>query len=716
MEIVNDIQNSVHVTQTPSESEVKGKVEKKGGKRIGYNYIIIKSLKESQKNDVVKCLYIKSLTNFGFCVIKEGSYGDSKDKQGRDIKDRLLWQKELHQQLQDKVRLPRYIGSFEENGNYYLVIERIKGKSLYKACRDHSHQLRAALITGNKLGITFINYLIQLVNLLDDLHKQQVVHRDVSSNNFMIMPNKKVAVIDMELSYSLGQQSPNPPFQLGTYGYMSAEQVAMAPPTVQQDIFSVGAIMLQVWTGISPTKLTDAQPEDLCANVRFFIPDKAFADIVLQCLHKDPEQRPTLTAVRQVLTEYRDAFRHKQQRPSNKLIPHTREQVLDLVQEVIGTLSSPLMATEEQGWFSEDKKSDKNKDKNKINKTWYTSFANGTIGTIYMLSKAHKLGLDVQAAMPHIQKGLDLVETKYINRIDSAAPNLHAGASGIAASLAAAMRSGLIPEQSLYIDWIDRLLVRPNDGYGYTHGMAGQGIAHWLCHPFVDEAEVQLRLLSYVTSLLEMQEKDGCWLRSKGDKKKRVTRGFASGMAGIIYFLLEYGHRYHYADALQGAERGLQWLMKKSMKKKDAILWKSASDKDIAPWWSEGSPGIALAFMKAFTVLKDPRYATYATGALRNHPAQVIDTNFGQYNGLSGLGEVYLEAYRTFKDREWLNRAGWIVQVLMHAKKQHPEHGPYWLVEHERQPVADFMTGNSGVLHFLLRYCYPERVGFPLLV
>src|SRR5262245_11680436 len=122
------------VTNTTNleENTVKGKAEKKNGKRIGYNYIILKSLKESQKNDVVTCLYIKSLTDFGICVIKEGSYGDSKDKHERDIKDRLLWQKKLHEKLQNKVRIPRLLGSFEENGNFYLVIERIRGRSMFK--------------------------------------------------------------------------------------------------------------------------------------------------------------------------------------------------------------------------------------------------------------------------------------------------------------------------------------------------------------------------------------------------------------------------------------------------------------------------------------------------------------------------------------------------------------------------------------------------------
>ena len=135
-------------------------------------------------------------------------------------------------------------------------------------------------------------------------------------------------------------------------------------------------------------------------------------------------------------------------------------------------------------------------------------------------------------------------------------------------------------------------------------------------------------------------------------------------------------------------------------------------------WWSEGTSGIALAFIKAYICSDNPAnkqtYKQYATGALLNHPKQVIENNLSQSLGLSGLGEIYLEAYRVFQEKEWLERAGWIAQVIMHMKKVHPQHGPFWLVQHERQPTADFMGGNSGVVHFLLRYCYPDAISLPL--
>ncbi len=706
------------VSQSAAETEIKGKAIKKAGKRIGYNYIIVKSLKESQKNDVIKCLYIKSLTDFGFCVIKEGSYGDSKDKHGRDIKDRLIWQEQLHAELQDKVRMPRLLGHFEENGNYYLVMERIKGKPLYKVCREKHGELRDGLLTGTRTGVTFVSYLIQIVDLLNTLHKYHVVHRDATSNNFIIMPNGKVAVIDMELSYSLQQQAPAPPFQLGTYGYMSPEQLKTETPTIKEDVFSAGAVLLQVWTGISPQKLTDVPIETLWEKVQFFIPDKTMADIVVQCLHPDATQRPALSPVYDALVQYKSDLRTKKQRPVTKPVVFTNAQIKQTIQQAIGTLASPLLADEEKGWFSEDIHAEANRDKNKINKAWYTSFSKGATGVMYLLNEAKWLGFDTNAADPHIKHTLGLIEKKYMQRITTVSPSLHFGAPGVAATLACAIRDGLIEPQPFFTDWINRLLDRDNPDSGFINGIAGQGIAHWLCHDFLQPEIMKERLDKYVDVLLQNQQKDGSWIYKEVKGKQKKRQGFAHGVSGIIYFLLEYAHRYKNKKALASAEAGLQWLMKKSVHRGDIIQWRTDKNKELMHWWSEGTSGIALAFIKAYICSDNPAnkqtYKQYATGALLNHPKQVIENNLSQSLGLSGLGEIYLEAYRVFQEKEWLERAGWIAQVIMHMKKEHPQHGPFWLVQHERQPTADFMGGNSGVVHFLLRYCYPDAISLPL--
>ncbi|WP_315816511.1 lanthionine synthetase LanC family protein [Paraflavitalea speifideaquila] len=156
--------------------------------------------------------------------------------------------------------------------------------------------------------------------------------------------------------------------------------------------------------------------------------------------------------------------------------------------------------------------------------------------------------------------------------------------------------------------------------------------------------------------------------------------------------------------------------MKKATKKNDTYLWRSSRDKELNYGWTDGSSGIALTFIKAYECTGMVAYKQFAIGALRSIPPAITDTNLSQWQGLSGLGEVYLEAWRVLREQEWLNRAGWIVQVIMQLKKKHPKYGNFWLVEHERQPVANFMIGNSGVMHFLLRYCYPQEIGFPMSV
>jgi serine/threonine protein kinase len=699
------------------ETEATGKAIKKAGKRIGYNYIILKSLKESQKNDVIKCIYIKSLTNFGFCVIKEGSYGDSKDRHGRDIKDRLIWQQQLHAELQDKVRMPRLLGHFEENGNYYLVIERIKGKPLFKVCREKNGELRDGLLTGTSTGITFVNYLIQIVDLLNTLHKHHVVHRDATSNNFIIMPNGKVAVIDMELSYSLQQQAPAPPFTLGTYGYMSPEQLKIETPTIKEDVFSAGAVLLQVWTGISPQKITDTPFEDMNKKVHFFIPDKVIADIIIQCLHPDATKRPTLTPVYEALVKYQNDLRTKKQRLVTTPSVLTKEQIQQTIQQAIDSLSSPLLADENKGWFTENQNIEANRDKSKINKVWYTSFSKGAAGVMYLLSQAHRLGFDTNANIPHIQHALSLIERKYIQRIETASPSLHVGATGIAASLALSINAGLITPQTVYWDWINRLLDRDNEEIGYINGIAGQGMAHWLCQEFLLPDAMMERISRYVDMLIHKQQKDGSWIYK--EEKARKKQGFAQGASGIIYFLLEYAYRYKDPKAQAAAEAGLQWLMKKSVRQGSQIQWRTHKNKELMHWWSEGTSGIALAFIKAYSCSDNPtykqHYKQFATGALLNFHKQIVDNNLSQNQGLSGLGEVYLEAYKVFQESEWLERASWIAQVIMNLKKEHPQYGPYWLVQFEKQPTSDFMTGNSGVIHFLLRYCFPDQIAFPML-
>lgn len=692
-----------------------GKVEKKAGKRIGYNYIIVKSLKESKKNDVIKCLYIKSITDFGFCVIKEGTEGDTKDKFGRDIKDRLLWQKKLHKELEGKISIPKLLGAFEENGNYYLVLECIKGKPLSKVIKEHSLEIRGNFVKETKTGITFVNYLIQIVKILQTLHEHNIVHRDATANNFIIQKNGKVSVIDLELSYSTSDSFPMPPFQLGTHGYMSPEQLKTETPTAKEDVFAVGAIIFQVWTGISPFKIVGDSLEELKFKIPFFVKDNEIANQIIKCFDTTPANRPNLSDLVYKLEGYKKKTKHN----SNLIGPN---QTFDydpklLIQRSINTLCSPLMSDKEKGWFSENLNTEPNPDKSKINKTWYTSFSRGAMGVVYFLTQAHHVGFDTSAAVENCNHAFNLIESKYLARLNNISPSLHFGSSGIAAVLAEGLKHGFILNNRLYHDWITKLTLVENNEINFSHGISGHAFAYWAYND-INSSKIRLDLLSkYLQLVIENQQRDGSWINSsnkRNDKGKIHT--FASGVAGIVYFLLEYYQREKDFDALKSAEKGLRWLINSACNKNGTIHWPANKKYSSNMGWYEGDSGIAFVFIKAYEYIKDPIYKETAIKALRFYPEFVVDNNLSQHGGLSGLGEVYIEAYKILGEKEWMDRADWILQVIIHLKKESDLFGPYWLTQYERQPTPDFMTGNSGVLHFMLRHIFPNIIKFPLSV
>ncbi|WP_276483743.1 protein kinase/lanthionine synthetase C family protein [Paraflavitalea pollutisoli] len=688
------------VVEEVQEPASLGKVEKKSGKRIGFNYIIIKSLKESQKNDVVKCLYIKSLTNFGLCVIKEGTQGDSKDEHGRDIQDRLKWQKKLHEQLQGKLRIPRCYGSFEENGNYYLVIERIKGVPLYKLVKGHQRALRAAYREKNALGLKMLRYMRKMALLMAGMHQENIIHRDVTPNNFMIHGNK-VGLIDFELSYSLDLDYPAPPFKLGTYGYMSPEQLRTEIPTKAQDVYALGAVFLFMVTGISTNKILCSEEAGLQQRIAFFVPDKELAGLLQRCLKVDAAQRPTIAEVIEVIDRVIEA-----PATNGEFIAPVidKDEVRQLVQRFIGTLHSELLCDRNRGWFSEHQKMPVKVDKNTINKAWYASLYNGAAGVIYFLSQAKVNGFEVDGFEDAIEQGIVLIRKKYIDRIERASPSLHTGASGIALALSEGMRSGVLGHDAELVEWINLLLQVPNTRLNYSSGVAGQGIAYLGCRDIVLTDKIHQATSAYVSLLLETQEKDGSWNREGDEKKRRATKGYHNGVAGIVAFLLEYSARYDDRAALPAAEAGLAWLMRKANWKRDKVEWLSSQKKRMAPWVREGTAGIAAAFINAFQRTGNIVFKRFAYGALHSFEAELVDGMLSQADGLSGLGEIYLQAAKVFGDDQWFHRAEWIVQVILNLRRDDEAAGPFWLVEGERKPVADLMVGNTGVALFLMKW------------
>jgi len=100
---------------------------------------------------------------------------------------------------------------------------------------------------------------------------------------------------------------------------------------------------------------------------------------------------------------------------------------------------------------------------------------------------------------------------------------------------------------------------------------------------------------------------------------------------------------------------------------------------------------------------------------LRSLPLFPNPNDLTQMDGLSGLGELYLEGAKVLKSEEWQARADRIVQLIYHLLLQDDKCAGYWCMNTSDEAPPSLLTGCSGVAHLLLRYQHPESVNFCVL-
>jgi serine/threonine protein kinase len=138
-------------------------------------------------------------------------------------------------QLYDVGRLP------EERG--FLAIEWVDGQSL------EAHVTDAPILLGDALAVAAV-----LADVLNLLHRQGILHRDVKPLNVLIpsistMPFANVKIVDFGIARRLsehdesGQPSTDFGRQVGTPAYMAPEQLAGRRQTTATDVFGLGATL-----------------------------------------------------------------------------------------------------------------------------------------------------------------------------------------------------------------------------------------------------------------------------------------------------------------------------------------------------------------------------------------------------------------------------------------------------------------------------------------
>ena len=131
----------------------------------------------------------------------------------------------------------------------YIAQEFIPGVSMQKMLKD-----------GHRFSVDDVyDIIIQTLTILDKLHRHDppIIHRDIKPSNLMMTPGTgdgfKVTIIDFGAVANPQIQSGGSTVA-GTYGYMPPEQLT-GNPVPASDIYAVGALAVQLFSGISPGEI-----------------------------------------------------------------------------------------------------------------------------------------------------------------------------------------------------------------------------------------------------------------------------------------------------------------------------------------------------------------------------------------------------------------------------------------------------------------------------
>ena len=178
----------------------------------------------------------------------------------------------------------------ETGSQHFLSMEYIDGEDLASLLR------RIGRLPSDKA----LEIAHQLCAGLAAAHEKKVLHRDLKPANVLIDGRGRAHLADFGLA-DLTDERRDPPEIAGTPGYMAPEQLAGRAVTTRTDVYALGLVLYEMFTGkraltaggaVAGGRAQDGEPP---TSPSTHIPDldPAIERIILRCLERDPARRPS---------------------------------------------------------------------------------------------------------------------------------------------------------------------------------------------------------------------------------------------------------------------------------------------------------------------------------------------------------------------------------------------------------------------------------------
>ena len=201
------------------------------------------------------------------------------------------------QRLLGEVRIARQVSHpnvcrvydvVELDGHHFITMEYVDGEDLAALLR------RIGRIPQEKA----LDLARQIGAGLAAAHVQGIVHRDLKPANIMLDGQGRARITDFGLA-TAAEAARGKEALSGTPAYMAPEQRAGGEITPRTDVYALGLVLFEMFTGQkalrSPTQPgPESRAEEITGSPSSFVPglDPAIDAGILRCLEKDPAKRP----------------------------------------------------------------------------------------------------------------------------------------------------------------------------------------------------------------------------------------------------------------------------------------------------------------------------------------------------------------------------------------------------------------------------------------
>ena len=230
---------------------ILGKVLGHGG--FGITYIAWDS--KRSRPVAVKEFFPNSLSTRGEGESTVSCYNSRSEKFFKDGVKKMLDEAERLSKFHKNENIVNVYDYFEANKTAYIVMEYLEGKDLKKYLEERGGKLDAD---------EAIEIILPVLNALNDMHKANLIHRDISPDNIFICNNGKVKILDFGSARIAVEDADKSMSVMLKKGYAPKEQYAsrskQGPWT---DVYAASATLYETVTGRKPVDSMERDVEQL---------------------------------------------------------------------------------------------------------------------------------------------------------------------------------------------------------------------------------------------------------------------------------------------------------------------------------------------------------------------------------------------------------------------------------------------------------------------